>query len=42
LLGLTLKAIKIALDAFAKLTSVSVTIPTSDKIIFVLISLCLI
>mgnify|MGYP001326654234 CR=1 FL=1 len=33
LLGFTLNAIKTALEAFAKVTSVSVTIPISDKII---------
>ena len=33
MLGLTLNAINVALDAFAKVTSVSVTIPISDKII---------
>ena len=33
LLGLTLKAINTAFDAFAKVTSVSVTMPMSDKII---------
>ena len=38
LAGLTLNAIKTALEAFAKVTSVSVTIPISAKIIFGLTS----
>ena len=42
LLGLTLNAIKIAFDAFAKEISVSVIIPISDKIIFGLTSSCFI
>jgi len=42
LLGLTLNAIKAAFDAFARVTSVSVTIPMSAKIIFGLTSSCLI
>ena len=42
LLGLTLNAIRVALDAFAKVTSVSVTIPISDKIILGLTSSCVI
>ena len=37
LFGLILKPNKIALDAFAKVTSVSVIGPTDDKIIFGLI-----
>ena len=40
--GLTLNAMRIALDALAKVTSVSVSIPISDKIIFCLTSACLI
>ena len=42
LLGLTLKAINTAFDAFANVTSVSVTIPISAKIILGLTSSCLI
>ena len=34
MLGLTLKAIRIAFDAFASVTSVSVITPIPDKIIF--------
>ena len=40
--GLTLNAIKTALDALAKVTSVSVTIPMSANIIFGLTSSCFI
>ena len=42
LLGLTLKAINTAFDALANVTSVSVTIPISAKIILGLTSSCLI
>ena len=38
LLGLTLKPIRIALDALARVTSVSVITPIFDKIIFGVIS----
>ena len=40
LFGLTLKPIRIALDAFAKVTSVSVITPIFDKIILGVTSLC--
>ena len=40
--GFTLNAISTALEAFAKVTSVSVIIPMSDKIIFGLTSSCFI
>ena len=42
LLGLTLNAITTAFEAFAKVTSVSVTIPISDRSIFGFTSSCLI
>ena len=42
LLGFTLKAIKTALEAFAKVTSVSVTIPISAKMILGFTSSCFI
>ena len=42
LLGFTLKAIITALDALANVTSVSVTMPISDKSIFGFTSSCLI
>ena len=41
LLGLTLKPKSIALEAFARVTSVSVITPTADKIIFGVTSSCL-
>ena len=42
LFGLTLKPIRIALDALARITSVSVITPIFDKIIFGATSACLI
>ena len=42
LLGLTLKPIRIAFEAFARVTSVSVITPIFDKIIFGVTSGCLI
>ena len=42
LFGLTLKPIRIAFDAFASVTSVSVITPIFDKIIFGVTSGCLI
>ena len=42
LLGLTLNATTTALDAFARVISVSVIIPISDNKIFALTSSCLI
>ena len=42
LLGLTLKAIRVAFDALARVTSVSVTIPMSAKMIFGFTSSCFI
>ena len=42
MLGFTLNAIITAFDAFAKVTSVSVTIPISERSIFGFTSSCLI